>query len=263
MHLVTIAFSHYCDRARWALQHFGVSFSEAGYMPMFHVPRVIRAVGARGGRADSVSSPFSTPILITDDGEHLRDSALILRYVNDRFSTPETTLYPPEHEAEILEIERQVTERVGGHTRRIAYFHLLPNAELMVAMARDNVGRTQATLFRVLRPLLTPVLKRVLRINPRGVETSLNILREEIAQLDERLGSRRYLVGDRFTAADLTTACMMAPAVVPSASEGYGAVLPELNLLSAELRSLVDEMRATAIGTHALRMLAERIGATE
>ncbi|MEM7151525.1 MAG: glutathione S-transferase family protein [Myxococcota bacterium] len=263
MHLVTIAFSHYNDRARWALQHFGVEFRESGYMPMFHVPGVIRAVGLGGGRADRASTRFSTPILITDDGEHLRDSALIVRYLDDRFSTAETTLYPPEHEAEIVEIERRVSERIGPHARRVAYFHLLQRSDLMVAMARDNVGRIQATLFRVLRPLLTAALKLVLRIDPRRVESSMQVIREEIARLDEHLGSRRYLVGDRFTAADLSTACMLAPAIIPSRNEGYGAVLPELNLLSAELRSLVDEMRATAIGTHALRMYGRRVGVTE
>ena len=37
-------------------------------------------------------------------------------------------------------------------------------------------------------------------------------------------GGRRYLVGDRFTAADLTLAALAAPALLPA---GYGVRLPE------------------------------------
>ena len=232
-------------------------------MPVFHFPGVIRAVGLRGGQSDRVSSRFSTPILITDDGEHLHDSSLILRYLDDRFSTPETTLYPPEHEAEILELEQRVSARIGGHSRRIGYFHVLQRADLVAATARDNVGPTQARLFRALRPLLSVVIRRGLRIDARRVAKSVTVLREETALLDEKLGSGRYLVGDRFTAADLTTACMLAPALMAASSEGYGAVLPELSHLPAELRSLVDEMRATAIGAHSLRMLGRRAHATD
>jgi glutathione S-transferase len=82
-------------------------------------------------------------------------------------------------------------------------------------------------------------------------------VREQVAALDEQLGDRPYLFGDRFTAADLSAACLLAPALVVSRSEGYAAVLPELASLPGEVADVVAELRQTRIGRHCLRMFAE------
>src|SRR5262245_10770617 len=34
--LITIPFSHYCEKARWALDRVGVAYKEHGHLPMFH-----------------------------------------------------------------------------------------------------------------------------------------------------------------------------------------------------------------------------------
>ena len=75
---------------------------------------------------------------------------------------------------------------------------------------------------------------------------------------DERLGERRYLVGERFTAADLTVASLLAPVLVP---ESYGAKLPPLDALPSELRAVVEETRATRTGAQVMRVYAEERGA--
>ena len=35
--LVTIAFSHFCEKARWALDHAGVRYVEERYAPVAHL----------------------------------------------------------------------------------------------------------------------------------------------------------------------------------------------------------------------------------
>lgn len=62
---------------------------------------------------------------------------------------------------------------------------------------------------------------------------------------------RPFLVGDRFTAADLSLASMMAPFLLPPE---YGVRLPHPDRVSPAMRATVDEMRGTLAGQHALRM---------
>ena len=37
-HLITICFSHFNEKARWALDRFGVAYRESGYLPLLHMP---------------------------------------------------------------------------------------------------------------------------------------------------------------------------------------------------------------------------------
>jgi glutathione S-transferase len=257
MQLVTIAFSHYNDKARWALDRFGVEYRERRCMPMFHFPAVMWVTRFRGGRADRASTRWSTPVLVTDDGERLCDSARIARYASDRFGTPQTSLYPAEHLAELEALERHLHDKLGPHTRRFAYYHLLGNPTLMATLVRHNVGRVQAAAFLATLPLWRAGLRRALGIDRERAEASLVRIREEMAALGERLGDRPYLVGDRFTAADLTVASLLAPALLPTRAEGYAVVLTEPGSLPGPLQALVQELRQTRIGQHCMRMFAQ------
>lgn len=254
MQLITIAFSHYNEKARWALDRFGVEYRERRCMPMFHFPAVLWATRGRGGRADRGSTRLSTPVLVTDDGERLCDSAQIARYASDRYGTPATSLYPAEHLEELEALERRLHERVGPHTRRIAYYHVLRTPGVLAALARNNVGRVQASAFVATVPLWRAALRRGLGIGRVRAEASLVRVRDELAALDAQLGDRRYLVGDRFTTADLTAATMLAPVLLPTRAEGYAATLVEPGSVPSELAALVDELRGTRIGRHCLRM---------
>lgn len=256
MRLITIPFSHYNERARWALQRYGVRFVEHGYLPLFHFVGVATRVGLGGGRADRASSRFSTPALVTDDGDRIRDSGQIVHYASDRFSTAETTLYPEGQRAEIEALERKAHDHIGPHVRRIVYFHLLTDTPLLLRLVRESVGRLQAGAFRVLRPLMVLALRRAVGIDEPRALRSQQRLQEVVAELDERLaGDRQHLVGERFTAADLTVASLLAPVLFP---EQYGSPLPEVEALPRGLRELVEQMRATSIGAHAMRLYAEQ-----
>jgi glutathione S-transferase len=65
---------------------------------------------------------------------------------------------------------------------------------------------------------------------------------------------RRFLVGDRFSAADLTFAALAAPIVLPA---GYGSPLPPLSALPAAMVCEVERLRAHPAGGFATRMYAE------
>src|SRR5262245_45738042 len=64
MELTTIKFSHFNEKARWALDRFGVAYTERAYMPMLHMPFAIAR--NRFMRSwDGTSTAATTPVLFT------------------------------------------------------------------------------------------------------------------------------------------------------------------------------------------------------
>ena len=253
--LITIPFSHYNEKARWALQRFCVSFRERPYMPVLHfAPVMIATHFGRYGKSDSASTRFSTPLLITEDGERLCDSSEIVRWVCDRYADADTTLIPND---ECLAIERELGESLGPHTRRVAYGLNFGDRRVGAELARRLVGPTQAFVWRMLqRPLVASIYK-ALEIDPERVERSIDVVRSVFAELGDRIGAREYLVCDRFTVADMAFATMAAPAIMPTQAEGYGGDLPELDELPPRAAEFARELRATTAGRYALRIFAK------
>jgi glutathione S-transferase len=103
----------------------------------------------------------------------------------------------------------------------------------------------------------TRLLRKVLGINANGYARSVETTRRIVNEVGERLADgRRYLCGDRFSAADLSFAAMLAPAIVPS-DEDYGAVLPSIESLPDDAQDIVRELREHPAGRFAQRMFRE------
>ena len=76
-----------------------------------------------------------------------------------------------------------------------------------------------------------------------------------IDDIAERLSDgRRFLLGDRFTAADLTFAALAAPMLLP---ERYGSTLPPLEVMPRRVAREVERLRAYPAGAFADRLYNE------
>ena len=253
MHELTgIAFSHYVEKARWALERFCVPYRDERVLPLFHFVAVYRVHRGKLGRADAASSRFSTPVLRTDDGRILCDSADIVRYVSDRFAPPGHDLYPSQ---EAADLEHYFHDALGPHTRRVAYATLFEQPELLQQMADRNVDRWQAGAFGAAYPLVRKALTRFLEIDAPHVQRSMDRTRREFDAISKRLSdNRRFLLGDRFTAADLAFACLAAPAVLPPE---YSAWLPATDVFAEPARARTLAFRETPAGAFVLRVFRE------
>lgn len=253
--LITLKFSHYNEKARWALDRCGVPYQEHGYMPPFCSMAVAIATRGRGGQPDRVSSRFSTPVLITDTGQALCDSTDIARFASRHISEPgEDVLFPT---PEVVDLVAHYGDRLGPYTRVAAYWQAFRHPGLLGKMARINVSARQATWFNRVYPLAQRFVKQGLGISQRAYERAMDRVRTEMDEAAERLRTRPHLAGDAFTAADLTLAALLSAAMVTTPQEGYGAVLPALDDLDAEATALVREMRDHPAGQYALRMYRE------
>jgi glutathione S-transferase len=238
--LITIGASHYCEKARWALEHAGIPFVEEMHPPILHTLATYRNGGKR-----------TVPVLITEEGTY-SDSTDILELADRHVKG---ALYGVGSEArrETKELEDLYDRRLGPHTRRIVYFHLL-DTPAFPEVFDFGLSRGQRIAFRVLRPGVRGLIRRGLGVTEKGAEKSRSRIHEVFDGVAKRLGDgRRYLMGERFGAADLTFAALAAPMLMPPS---YGYPLPTSGIPSSLTRE-VDELRATTAGKFALRIYAE------
>ena len=248
--LISLSFSNYNDKARWALQRCGVAFHEERYMPGFSSGAVAFATRGRGGKADRVSTRFSTPFMICEDGSYLSDSTDIARFASSHLPQGEG-LFP---DARVDELVERFSARLGPYTRLVAYYHALRHDGLLEKLAARNVGPSQARWFRAVYPLGKRALTRSLGLSAPRAQRAMDRIDEEVEFAMSTRGQSPYLLGDRFTAADLTFSAMLAPAILVSPAEGYGGALPDLDELDDEAQRLVARYRGAPAGQFALRM---------
>jgi glutathione S-transferase len=247
--LVTMPFSHFCEKARWSLQAAGVPFREEGHCPLMHRIAVRRV----GGRQ-------SVPVLAVEGGPTLDDSPLIVQYA-DAQAHDDRKLLPSDTAArdEAFALERQLDADFAPHVRRIIYFHVLPRRDLALELFRVDAPPREHAVARIAFPLLRAAMKRFMRIHEPGMRRSQAAVRRTLDVVGQRLrDGRPYLLGDRFGAADIAFAAFAAPMVLPP--EHPKVRIPIESLPAA----LAEEIRAAQqhpAGVFALRLYRERRGA--
>jgi len=237
MRLLTIPMSHYCEKARWALEYLDVPYTEIGRLQGFHYP----AAFWHGG------GPM-VPVLIPDDGPAIADSTAILRHL-DR---GKDTLYPPDL-PDIAALEERFDDVLGVETRRWLYLKSLTRPELL-NYAAYSAPSWQLPVGRKVFALMRLFISRRLDVREQTVNAGLERIEAILAKVEARLSDgRRYLCGDRFTAADLSYACMVTPIVLP---REYGIPLPDPSFLG-DGAGLVHRTRDRPAGQFALRLFSE------
>jgi len=234
---VTIPLSHYCERARWALDLAGIGYREESHVPLFHRLATSRA----GGR--------TVPMLVAGR-EVIDDSAAIVRWVDQR--APRVGLFPsnPEERQTVIEYERFIEREIGPHVRRWAYGHLLQQYALLKPCFTKGAPMIERLLAPATVRVTLPLIRRVYRIDPARALQSLRRARAALDDIGRRLTPNSpYLVGNQLSAADIALGALAAPLVFPVQ---YGGVLPLFESLPAAMRAEVDAARATPAGQFVL-----------
>jgi glutathione S-transferase len=242
--LVTIPISHFCEKARWALERAGLSYTEERHVQGIHMLEARRAGGGT-----------TVPVLVAPEGV-FPESEEIIAYA-DRSLPEELRLFPsdPELRREVEAVSRRLDEGLGPDGRRLMYVNMLRHRQLMLKVNNQGVPVWERRFLAASWPITTRFAKRKLGIRPQSeVEDEVRVW-EAFDEIAERLSDgRRYLCGDRFTAADLTFAALASALVVPPE---YGVPLPQPEILPAPIAQNVRAFRAHPAGAFALRLFRE------
>jgi glutathione S-transferase len=242
--LVTIPISHFCEKARWALDRAGVDYVEQPHVQLIHM---VAARFAGGGR--------TVPVFVTGNGKVLAESAEILRWADTQV-TAERRLYPPGSlGAEAAALEAHLDGEFGPDGRLWMYQETLPIVRQMDRWALAGVPGWERGVFRVSGPVLATALRRFLGVDSAAAAAALLRVNRVFDDVAERLSDgRRFLLGDRFTAADLTFAALAAPMLLP---ERYGSPLPPPEAMPDTAAREVLRLRAHPAGVFAERLYVE------
>ena len=241
LRLITIPMSHYCEKARWGLERLGLDYREERHLQGFHYPRTFLASGGP-----------QVPVLV-DGPTVIIDSTAILKHL-DRHAMPEARLYPsePRVRRRVEDLEDLFDEVLGVESRRWVYACFMPMGMRAWRVASLGSPRIERLLMPIVHALVGRHIAHVLDLHPARVAAGLERSREIVRDMDTLLADGRpFLAGDRFSAADLTLACMLAPFIMPPE---YGIRLPTLEELPGSIRETVEKFRNTLTGRHALRL---------
>lgn len=240
--LITIPLSHYCEKARWGLDRVALPYREEPHAPLLHRLATMRNDGG------------TVPVLAHHQ-LRLIDSNDIL--VHADAARGGDVLYPRDaaHRHEVEEWVRSFDTVLGPHTRRWAYAHLLTDKPLLRSLWSQAAPKIETTLLAALAPLARRLVRATYNITPKTAQHSLDRVRGIFQQVGQRLAdSNRFLVGDKFTAADLTFASLAAPVVLPPE---YRGVQPAIDAVGPAMREEILRFRNTDAGRFALRLFSE------
>jgi glutathione S-transferase len=243
LRLITIPISHYCEKARWALERAGLPYREER-----HVQGIHRLAARRAGGGVTV------PVLVSPGGV-IGQSREILAW-GDRRAPSERRLFPAAagERADVERLCARFDDELGPKGRRLMYVHMLADRRLALRFNNQGVPRWEDRAIRRGWPLAASFLRRALDIRP-GVEVAdeAAVWREFdfVAGLLE--DGRPHLCGERFGAGDLTFAAMSAALIVPP---DYGVRLPQPEQLPPATAALVGRAREHPAGRYALSMFS-------
>jgi glutathione S-transferase len=242
--LITIPISHYCEKARWALERAELEYTEER-----HIQGVHRVLARRAGGGQTV------PVLVTPEGV-LAESEQIVAYADE--SLPEELRLFPADQAlrrEVESLSRWLDAGLGPEGRRLMYAHMFRERRLMLQVNNQGVPVWERRMMTALWPLMVRVAKHVLAIGPETIRVDEPRVLHALDTIADRLSDgRRYLTGDRFTAADLTFAALSASVLVPPE---YGVALPQPEQLPPSLADKIRSFREHPAGAFALRLFRE------
>ena len=242
--LVTIPISHYCEKARWALDRCGVAFVEHAHMQ-----------GVHGFVARRAGGGVTAPVLVSSDGV-FTESAQIVDYA-DAYAPDQRRLYSTDRAvaAETRALEHDFDERLGPESRLWMYNGMRGQRGLILKYGTAGVPAWERRMLPLALGAMTRLIDRVLDVSPENAEVSAKVVRETFDSVAERLSDGRpYLMGGQFSAADITFSALAAAVLVPPE---YAVRLPQPDELPPRMAVFVSECRAHPAGAHAMKMFRD------
>jgi glutathione S-transferase len=206
LELIQFNFSHFNEKARWALDFKGLAHRRHALLPGPHMPYVKRRTGQT-----------STPVLCIDGETYVSGSAAIIDWLESTYLQM-PTLYPhdPGLRAAALECQAHFDAKVGLPVRICVFAAMLDDSRYVADLFSRDKPALQQWAYRLTFPIAKGMIKKGNGITgPDAIENAKATVTQEMDMLVERLDGSAYLFGETFSVADLTAAALLAPLVDP------------------------------------------------
>jgi|SRR5688572_1411543 len=213
--LYDFTFSHYCEKARWALDVKGIDYTPRHLLPGFHL-LTTRKLAPRS----------FVPILKTDDAV-IQGSSEIIDFLDQAFSIGGLTPADPEDASRAIGWEKYLDEEIGVTLRLWFYYYALPDRGRALRFLCQGAPRFERLLFAFSFAAIRRAMTDSMSISAVNASDAERRFLLAFDRLDEALGRGRFLVGNRFSRADLTACALLWPLCRPGEPESaVEAILP-------------------------------------
>lgn len=247
--LITFPPSSDCENARWMMLRYGLNFYEKAHAPPFFIIPLLM-VG---------SNRLPTYVDKTQKLT-IKGMPALFEYF-DPLQEESKKLVPEAHKTEIMEAFDLYNKQMGGNTVKWAYSNLLPYKQIMINPLSLGTPWFERFITRHFYFITKSIFWKLIDPTPAKIDAALKSIQETFAGVDKKLADgRKYLIGDRFSLADMAFAVSGSPLVLPM---GYGGdadqsgPIPTFDQWPAEQQAVIQEMRETPAGKFILRMYAE------
>jgi len=196
--------SHYCEKARWALDQCGIAYEVSLLSPIEHQKKA-KSIGA---------SSSALPILELEN-EVIQGSAEIIAWSNAQaLKSDHSGLFISD---ESLEIEKRLDDVLGVHVRRWFYSEaLLDCPEIVLPVFSKGSGFFKRMMLKAAWPKVVQMMIKRMDLGIEQEQESKAIVLQELDWLDSLLtDSPDYLCGNSLSNADLAAASLIAPMLLP------------------------------------------------
>lgn len=214
--------SPYAEKARWALDLLGKSYTEDRCAPPFH-RTALKRIHAR----------HTVPALMVNKRDTYSDSSDIVSWVDSQLPAHQK-LFPddPVQGPIVKDFCKRCDVKLAPDV--IAFIHTFLPRSQWVELCTKGVPDDQAKKFRWMSPFIYFVFKSKNKINAGNFKMNVKRIGQFFQSVDHLLdGGKNYLYGEKMTAADITFCSIAAPALC----------LPEFGGSTVNFQDAPDEIR--------------------
>ena len=212
--LYIFAISHYCEKARWALDYLNIEY-RLQYLSPITYAKFVRGLGL----ADT-----ALPVLTTDSLT-LQGSSRIIDWAQAQNRSGQRSLEVDANAdvSSACEIEQRLDDVAGVHVRRFYYADALLNQPKKVRpIFCANLTWQEQLMLRLAWGKICKYMIRGLDLGIKQGRESRQIIETELDWLDELLADgRAFVLGDHFSRLDITAASLLSPLVLPPEHPSY------------------------------------------
>lgn len=245
--LVCSNVSGHGEIARWVLDLNQILYVEKVHPPIISEQKIKALIGN--------SNEEGSPVFIQTDRLIYTAESIIRDF--DATLPEEKRLFSVdlEQQDKVYDLYKLFTTTLDMAVQRYRYSELFRSKKNALTLLKKNVSFSDRFKYGLGYGGYKNKISKELKIRNQDSVVFLVEIKKIFNQVNEMLSDgRRYLVGDRFSAADLAFTAISSPVILPVE---YGGAQTKFNEISEELRQEILDLRATPAGQYVLRMYQE------